>query len=112
MARRVALLLLFLFALAPAGALAGAPKVRAMEIIDEFEPTRRGLYGGSVLYADFSGNLNSCIVIRTVLIKDKKAYLQAGAGIVADSVPAREYEEAMNKARAVLRAFEMAAGGL
>jgi anthranilate synthase component 1 len=96
----------------PAGTLTGAPKVRAMEIIDELEPTRRGLYGGSVLYLDFSGNLNSCIVIRTVLIRDKKAYLQAGAGIVADSIPAREYEECMNKARAVLRAFELAERGL
>jgi anthranilate synthase component I len=96
----------------PAGTLTGAPKVRAMEIIDELEPTRRGLYGGAVLYLDFSGNLTSCIVIRTVLIKDKKAYLQAGAGIVADSIPAREYEESMNKARAVLRAFEMAEKGL
>ncbi|MGA3326472.1 MAG: anthranilate synthase component I [Terriglobia bacterium] len=96
----------------PAGTLTGAPKVRAMEIIDELEPTRRGLYGGSVLYLDFSGNLNSCIVIRTVLIKDKTAYLQAGAGIVADSVPAREYDESMNKARAVLRAFELAEIGL
>ncbi len=96
----------------PAGTLTGAPKVRAMEIIDELEPTRRGLYGGSVLYLDFSGNLNSCIVIRTVFIKDRRAYLQAGAGIVADSVPAREYEECMNKARAVLRAFELAEHGL
>jgi anthranilate synthase component I len=96
----------------PAGTLTGAPKVRAMEIIDELEPTRRGLYGGSVLYLDFSGNLTSCIVIRTVLVKDRKAYLQAGAGIVADSVPGREYEECMNKARAVLRAFEMAEKGL
>jgi anthranilate synthase component 1 len=96
----------------PAGTLTGAPKVRAMEIIDELEPTRRGLYGGSVLYLDFSGNLNSCIVIRTVLIKDKTAYLQAGAGIVADSVPAREYDESINKARAVLRAFELAEKGL
>ena len=96
----------------PAGTLTGAPKVRAMEIIDELEPTRRGLYGGSVLYLDFSGNLNSCIVIRTVLIKDKIAYLQAGAGIVADSDPAREYDECMNKARAVLRAFELAEKGL
>jgi anthranilate synthase component I len=96
----------------PAGTLTGAPKVRAMEIIDELEPTRRGLYGGAVLYLDFSGNLTSCIVIRTVFIKGQKAYLQAGAGIVADSVPAREYEEAMNKARAVLRAFEMAEKGL
>jgi anthranilate synthase component I len=96
----------------PAGTLTGAPKVRAMEIIDELEPTRRGLYGGAVLYADFSGNLNSCIVIRTVLIKDSKAYLQAGAGIVADSVPAREYQESMNKAKAMLQAFEMAEKGL
>ncbi len=96
----------------PAGTLTGAPKVRAMEIIDELEPTRRGLYGGAVLYADFSGNLNSCIVIRTVLIKDSKAYLQAGAGIVADSVPALEYQESMNKARAMLKAFEMAEKGL
>jgi anthranilate synthase component 1 len=96
----------------PAGTLTGAPKVRAMEIIDELEPTRRGLYGGAVLYLNFSGNLNSCIVIRTVLIKDKTAYLQAGAGIVADSVPAREYEECQNKARAVLRAFELAEKGL
>jgi anthranilate synthase component 1 len=96
----------------PAGTLTGAPKVRAMEIIDELEPTRRGLYGGSVLYADFSGNLNSCIVIRTVLIKDNQAYLQAGAGIVADSIPAREYEESMNKAKALIKAFEMAEKGL
>ncbi len=96
----------------PAGTLSGAPKVRAMEIIDELEPTRRGLYGGSVLYADFSGNLNSCIVIRTVLIKDRTAYLQAGAGIVADSVPEREYEESWNKARAMLKAFELAERGL
>jgi len=96
----------------PAGTLTGAPKVRAMEIIDELEPTRRGVYGGSVLYLDFSGNLNSCIVIRTVLVKDRVAYLQAGAGIVADSVPATEYQESMNKAKAVLKAFEMAEKGL
>ena len=96
----------------PAGTLTGAHKVRAMEIIDELGPTRRGLYGGSVLYLDFSGNLNSCIVIRTVLIKDRKAYLQAGAGIVADSVPALEYQECVNKAKAVLKAFELAEKGL
>jgi anthranilate synthase component I len=96
----------------PAGTLSGAPKVRAMEIIDELEPTRRGLYGGAVLYLDFSGNLNSCIVIRTVLIRNQQAYLQAGAGIVADSVPALEYEESMNKAKAMLKAFEMAEHGL
>ena len=92
--------------------LAGSPKVRAMEIIDELDPTRRGLYGGSVLCLDFSGNLNSCIVIRTVLVQGPTAYLQAGAGIVADSVPAREYEECINKAGAILRAFEIAEQGL
>jgi anthranilate synthase component I len=92
----------------PAGTLSGAPKVRAMQIIEELEPTRRGVYGGSVLYADFAGNLDSCIAIRTLLMKGKKAYLQAGAGIVADSDPQREFEETQNKARAVLRAVEMA----
>ncbi|MHB8653124.1 MAG: anthranilate synthase component I [Terriglobia bacterium] len=96
----------------PAGTLSGAPKVRAMEIIDELEPTRRGLYGGAVLYLDFSGYLNSCIVIRTVLVRDNFAYLQAGAGIVADSVPSTEYQESMNKASAMLKAFEMAEKGL
>ena len=96
----------------PAGTLTGAPKVRAMEIIDELEPTRRGLYGGAVLYLDFSGNLDACIVIRTVLVRNGRAYLQAGAGIVADSDPAREYDESMNKAKALLRAFEMAEKGL
>jgi len=94
----------------PAGTLSGAPKVRAMQIIEELEPTRRGVYGGSVLYADFAGNLDSCIAIRTLLMKGKKAYLQAGAGIVADSDPQREFEETCNKARAVLRAVEMARG--
>jgi anthranilate synthase component 1 len=94
----------------PAGTLSGAPKVRAMQIIEELEPTRRGIYGGSVLYADFAGNLDSCIGIRTMLMEGKKAYLQAGAGIVADSKPEREYEECMNKAKALLRAVEMARG--
>jgi len=94
----------------PAGTLSGAPKVRAMQIIEELEPTRRGVYGGSVLYADFAGNLDSCIAIRTLLMKGKKAYLQAGAGIVADSDPLREFEETENKARGVLRAVEMARG--
>jgi len=94
----------------PAGTLSGAPKVRAMQIIEELEPTRRGVYGGSVLYADFAGNLDSCIAIRTLLMKGKKAYLQAGAGIVADSDPEREFEETENKARAVLRAVETARG--
>lgn len=92
----------------PAGTLSGAPKVRAMEIIEELEPLRRGVYGGAVLYADYAGNLDSCIAIRTMFMKGKKAYVQAGAGIVADSVPAREYEESVNKAAAVLKAVEMA----
>ena len=95
----------------PAGTLSGAPKVRAMQIIEELEPTRRGIYGGSVLYADFAGNLDSCIAIRTMLMQGKKAYLQAGAGIVADSDPASEFSESMNKAKAVLRAVEAAREG-
>jgi anthranilate synthase component I len=94
----------------PAGTLSGAPKVRAMQIIEELEPTRRGVYGGSVLYADFAGNLDSCIGIRTLLMQGKKAYLQAGGGIVADSDPASEFQESMNKAQAVLRAVEKARG--
>jgi anthranilate synthase component 1 len=94
----------------PAGTLSGAPKVRAMQIIEELEPTRRGVYGGSVLYADFAGNLDSCIGIRTLLMQGEKAYLQAGAGIVADSDPATEFQETMNKAQALLKAVEMARG--
>ena len=96
----------------PAGTLSGAPKVRAMQIIEELEPARRGVYGGSVLYADFAGNLDSCIAIRTLLMKGKKAYLQAGAGIVADSDPQREFEETENKSRALLRAVEIARSGM
>jgi anthranilate synthase component 1 len=92
----------------PAGTLSGAPKVRAMQIIEEIEPTRRGIYGGSVFYADFAGNLDSCIGIRTMLMQGKKAYLQAGAGIVADSDPASEFQESINKAQALLRAVDMA----
>ncbi|HWY56202.1 MAG TPA: anthranilate synthase component I [Terriglobales bacterium] len=95
----------------PAGTLSGAPKVRAMQIIEELEPVRRGIYGGSVLNADFAGNLDSCIAIRTMLMQGKHAYLQAGAGIVADSDPAKEFQEAMNKAQAVLRAVQMARNG-
>ncbi len=94
----------------PAGTLSGAPKIRAMEIIEELEPTRRGIYGGSVLYADFSGNLTSCIAIRTLLMQGKQGHIQAGAGIVADSIPEKEYEESVNKARAVVRAIERARG--
>jgi len=96
-----------LMACFPAGTLSGAPKVRAMEIIDELEPTRRGIYAGAILYLDFSGNLDSCIGLRTLVAKDGRAYVQAGAGIVADSVPEREYEESRNKARAVLKALEI-----
>ncbi len=92
----------------PAGTLSGAPKVRAMEIIEELEPTRRGVYGGSVLYADFSGNLDSCIAIRTLFMRGEQGHIQAGAGIVADSVAEAEFEECRNKAQAVVRAIERA----
>ena len=92
----------------PAGTLSGAPKVRAMEIIEELEPARRGTYGGAVLYADFSGNLDSCIAIRSMLAIGGKGYVQAGAGIVADSVPELEHQESINKAQAVIRAIERA----
>jgi anthranilate synthase component 1 len=92
----------------PAGTLSGAPKVRAMEIIEELEPARRGTYGGAVLYADFSGNLDSCIAIRSMLATGGKGYVQAGAGIVADSVPELEHQESLNKAQAVIRAIERA----
>jgi anthranilate synthase component I len=92
----------------PAGTLSGAPKVRAMEIIAELEPTGRGVYGGSVMYLDFSGNLNSCIAIRTMAVRGREAHIQVGAGIVADSVPEREWDETMSKAGALLRAVELA----
>ncbi|WP_390891607.1 anthranilate synthase component I [Edaphobacter flagellatus] len=94
----------------PAGTLSGAPKVRAMEIIEELEPARRGVYGGSVLYADFSGNLDSCIAIRTLYMNGPHGHIQAGAGLVADSVPEKEFEECRNKAQAVVRAIEKARG--
>ena len=92
----------------PAGTLSGAPKIRAMEIIEELEPARRGVYGGSIFYADFSGNLDSCIAIRTLFMNGEQGHIQAGAGIVADSVPEKEFEECGNKARAVVRAIERA----
>ncbi|HEX5432081.1 MAG TPA: anthranilate synthase component I family protein, partial [Bryobacteraceae bacterium] len=92
----------------PAGTLSGAPKVRAMEIIEELEPVRRGTYGGAVLYADFSGNLDSCIAIRSMLAVGGRGHVQAGAGIVADSVPEAEHPESINKAQAVMRAIEQA----
>jgi len=96
----------------PAGTVSGAPKIRAMEIIDELESTRRGVYAGAALYMDYSGNLDSCIAIRTIVVKDGRAYIQAGAGIVADSVPEAEYIETVNKARAMLQAIEMAEGAV
>jgi len=92
----------------PAGTVSGAPKVRAMQIIDEFEPTRRGCYAGAVGYIDFAGNMDTCIALRTIVYLDGKAHVQAGGGIVADSVPANEYEESLNKARALLKAIEIA----
>ncbi|HET6421366.1 MAG TPA: anthranilate synthase component I [Geobacteraceae bacterium] len=96
----------------PAGTLSGAPKVRAMEIIDELEPVRREIYGGAVGYFSFSGNMDMAIAIRTLVVKDGKVHLQAGAGIVADSDPASEYQETVNKAMAVVKAIEAAEKGL
>ncbi|MDE5859165.1 MAG: anthranilate synthase component I family protein [Oscillospiraceae bacterium] len=98
-----------LMSVLPAGTLSGAPKVRAMEIIDELENKKRGLYGGTVGYLAFSGNIDTCIAIRTVLFRHGKAYVQAGAGIVYDSVPEKEYEETKNKALAVVNAIAEAA---
>lgn len=92
----------------PAGTVSGAPKIRAMEIIEELEPTKRGPYAGSVGYFDFSGNMDMCITIRTIIFKNKKAYIQAGAGIVADSDPENEYMETVNKAKGMFKAIEMA----
>jgi anthranilate synthase component 1 len=96
----------------PAGTVSGAPKVRAMEIIDTLEPSRRGIYAGAVGYVDFSGTLDTCIAIRTMVVSDQTAYAQAGAGIVADSDPASEYDETWNKAAALRQAMEVAADGL
>ncbi len=90
----------------PAGTVSGAPKIRAMEIIEELEPTRRGPYAGAIGYLSFGGHLDSCITIRTILIKDNTAHIQAGAGIVADSDPEKEYEETLNKARALMNAVK------
>lgn len=92
----------------PAGTVAGAPKIRAMEIIDELEKTKRGVYAGCVGYFSFSGNMDTCIAIRTIVVKNGTAYIQAGAGIVADSVPENEYKETQNKAKAMLKALAMA----
>ena len=93
----------------PAGTLSGAPKVRAMEIIDELEPVKRGGYGGAIGYLGYTGDLDTCIHIRTVVMKDGKAHVQAGGGTVADAQPAYEFLESQNKAKAVLQAFELAA---
>jgi len=95
----------------PAGTVSGAPKVRAMEIIDELEPYRRGPYAGAVGYVDFNGNMDTCIALRTLVVQGDKGYVQAGAGIVADSVPASEWQETMNKARGLLKAIELAERG-
>jgi anthranilate synthase component 1 len=92
----------------PAGTVSGAPKVRAMEIIDEIEPHRRGPYAGAVGYIDFTGNMDTCIALRTLVLQASKVYLQAGAGIVYDSVPATEFEETLSKARGLLKAIEIA----
>ncbi len=92
----------------PAGTLSGAPKIRAMEIIEELEPVRRGIYGGAVGYFGWGGTMDTCIAIRTVLIKNGTVYLQAGAGIVADSDPEREHVECVNKARGMLQALKRA----
>jgi anthranilate synthase component 1 len=96
----------------PAGTVSGAPKVRAMEIIEDLEPTKRGPYAGAVGYFSFSGNMDFCITIRTIVIKDNTIYIQAGAGIVADSVPENEWTETKNKAKAMIKAIEMAKNGL
>ena len=96
----------------PAGTVSGAPKIRAMEWIAKLEPERRGLYAGAVGYIDFSGNRDTCIAIRTMVVRDQEIYIQAGAGIVADSDPALEFEETENKARALKQAMLIAAEGL
>ena len=95
----------------PVGTVSGAPKIRAMQIIDELEPTRRGPYGGAVGYLDYAGNMDTCIALRTIVWKNGVYDVQAGAGVVADSVPSAEYEETMNKARAMLKAVEAAQTG-
>jgi anthranilate synthase component 1 len=92
----------------PAGTVTGAPKIRAMEIIEELEPTKRGPYAGCVGYFGFSGNMDMCITIRTIIFKNKKAHIQAGAGIVADSSPEKEYMETVNKAKGMFKAIKMA----
>ena len=96
----------------PVGTVSGAPKIRAMQIIDEIETTRRGPYGGAVGYIDFAGDMDTCIALRTIVHRNGSYDVQAGAGVVADSVPASEYEESMRKARALVKAVEIAGRGL
>jgi anthranilate synthase component 1 len=92
----------------PAGTVSGAPKVRAMQIIDEVEPNKRGPYAGAVGYIDFTGNMDTCIALRTLVLQGRTAYVQAGGGVVFDSVPGDEFEETVNKARGLLKAIEIA----
>jgi anthranilate synthase component 1 len=101
-----------LYSIFPAGTLSGAPKIRAMEIIHELEPNRRGIYSGAIGYFDFSGDMNTCIAIRTMVIKDDTIYFQAGAGIVYDSNPTKEFEETIDKASAINSAIDLAENGL
>jgi len=96
----------------PAGTVSGAPKIRAMEIIDELEPIKRGVYSGAVGYISFTGNMDTAIAIRTAVIKDRTLHIQAGAGIVYDSVPENEWNETMNKGRAIFKAVQMVEGQL
>jgi len=96
----------------PAGTVSGAPKIRAMEIIDQMEPVKRGPYAGAVGYLSYSGSMDTCITIRTIIFSGGKAYAQAGAGIVADSDPDSEYEETVNKAKVLIRALQLAEEGL
>ena len=96
----------------PAGTLTGAPKIRAMEIIYDLEPNRRGVYSGAIGYFDFTGDMNTCIAIRTMVMKDQIVYFQSGAGIVYDSDPTKEYEETVNKAKAINAAIDLAENGL
>ena len=96
----------------PAGTVTGAPKIRAMEIINELENEARDIYSGAICFIDFNNNINSCIAIRTLVIKDKNVHFQAGAGIVYDSDPSTEYEETLNKAKAIINAIKFAENGL
>jgi anthranilate synthase component 1 len=99
-------------AVLPAGTLSGAPKIRACQIINELEDNKRGIYGGAIGYIDFTGNLDTCIAIRIAFKKNGKVFIRSGAGIVADSVPENEYQECINKAKAVVNAITKAEGGL